>query len=215
MERIKIRILELISKIDGGGIRLILLLLVAPLFFEYRKNKKYIYFFLAALILGFSFLLPTKKESQIIDYTELFSSAEKRGVPKKIVIHHTADARPYADLLQIYDYHKNKKGWGCGIAYHYIISDGKVYKIHDENDKTAHAYGYNSNSIAVCIHGDFSKKQPNNNDLIIAAKVVRNLCKKYNLEKTDIIGHRDCENNATECPGIYFDLEYFKKLVNL
>lgn len=116
---------------------------------------------------------------------------------KRIIIHHTASEAPlYNQAL----YHVNTHGW-AGLSYHLIISGGRINQVNSLEDITYHAASNNMDSVAICIHGDLSKREitVQERELLYAAILtVKSLC---NIE--EVIGHNQV--NATSCPCTSMD----------
>lgn len=91
------------------------------------------------------------------DVCDIFPTEKKRTSTKYIVIHHTACPLAYT-VAEIDDYHRNKKGWGSGFAYHFYLKGCKVYKVHELEAATGHALSHNFDAIAVCVSGDFDRE---------------------------------------------------------
>ena len=131
-----------------------------------------------------------------------------RPYTKYVVLHHAAAkvCSPY----QVDSWHK-ANGWS-GIGYHYFIrKDGTIYRGRPEWAIGAHASGKNSESIGVCVEGNYDEetimplKQKN------AVKDVLSYLKdKY--PKAGIKGHK--EVGATGCPGKYYPLQEMKEYWN-
>lgn len=84
------------------------------------------------------------------------------------------------------------------IGYHFLItSEGNTYKGRPESKIGAHAAGFNSNSIGICLTGKtkFTEEQFKSLETLC-----KKLCAKYNLTKMDIVGHRDLSKSKT-CPN--------------
>lgn len=111
---------------------------------------------------------------------------------KRIVIHHTASESP---LWNQSSYHVNSHQWR-GLSYHLIISGGRINQVNSLEDVTFHAAANNYDTVAICIHGDLSKREMTSQErelLYAAILTVKSVC---NIEQ--IIGHG--EVNATSCP---------------
>jgi len=83
---------------------------------------------------------------------------EPRSKTDYIVIH-CAATKPSMDVGvdTIRDWHVNGNGWR-DIGYHLVIRrDGSVEKGRDINDSGAHAAGYNSKSIGLCLVGGMAE----------------------------------------------------------
>lgn len=120
---------------------------------------------------------------------------------QRIVWHHSATDT--GDAATFHQYHLSK-GWS-GIGYHYVIlKDGSVEAGRPLTAVGAHAYGYNKDSIGICLVGNFDEIVPSFNQLRAAASLSHYLedqlgrTLKWSL-------HRDlCD---TSCPGRYFRLD--------
>jgi len=121
---------------------------------------------------------------------------EKRKLEsiKRIIIHHTASEAP---LYNQASYHVNTHGW-AGLSYHLIISGGRINQVNSLEDVTFHAASNNMDTVAVCIHGDLSKREMTSQErelLYGAILTVKSLC---NIEQ--VLGHN--EVNSTSCPCV-------------
>lgn len=93
------------------------------------------------------------------------------------------------------------KGTHDDVGYHYFITkDGSVHSGRHEDQVGAHVAGYNRGSIGVCLSG---RKLFTDAQFHSLEKVLKELCKKYDLEKKDILEHNDLDKGKT-CPN--FDL---------
>ncbi|RNA36663.1 peptidoglycan-recognition SC2-like [Brachionus plicatilis] len=136
------------------------------------------------------------------------SSVMSNPVPY-VVIHHGASAActtksSCINMVKSYqNYHMISNGW-ADIGYSFIVGeDGNVYEGRGWSRVGAHAPGYNSNSIGICVIGDFTSRLPNS----LALNAVRNLIQcGVSLGKIrstySLRGHRD--SSATACPGNTF-----------
>lgn len=146
-------------------------------------------------------------------------SMRKIGDIDKIIIH--CSASEFGDVEIIRDWHVNGNHWD-DIGYHYVILNGYIHA-GDKYDKDddgrleegrsveyagAHARGYNSNSIGVCLIGDrhFTSKQL----LTALPELISNLCTKYNISPNNVYGHYSFTDYKT-CPNINMDV--YKKIV--
>lgn len=129
-----------------------------------------------------------------------------RPVPY-VVIHHGGipkychDQKTCSAIVRHYqDLHLDDRGW-FDIGYSFVIGeDGNVYEGRGWDYVGAHAPGYNSQSIGICIIGDFSDFLPNEaalktlNGLIEYGVSLGKISNNYH-----VIGHRQARN--TLCPG--------------
>lgn len=124
---------------------------------------------------------------------------ERRPRTEYIVVHYDSIFRP-TSLDEIQHQHRDVNGWESGFAYHYYLYGGKVYKTRNEDSSSPHAYGYNDNSVAVCIHAESGEL-----DRINLRLLVSYLRLKYNISKERVVGHGELPGNHTECPGFPMD----------
>ncbi|XP_018301381.1 peptidoglycan-recognition protein SB1 [Mycetomoellerius zeteki] len=134
-----------------------------------------------------------------------------------VVVHHGGiprycrDQETCSNIVRKYqDLHLDERGW-WDIGYNFVIGeDGNVYVGRGWDYTGAHAIGYNTQSIGICIIGDFTDFLPNEaalktlNKLIAHGVSLGKIRKNYN-----VIGHRQVRD--TECPGETF----YKFVVNL
>jgi len=128
----------------------------------------------------------------------------------KIIVHHTASPRD-TTVAQIRDWHVNGNGWS-DIGYHYIIlGDGTLERGRSINKTGAHCKGHNKGSIGICVTGNTSQEPPTTAQVESLFGTLKMLLEDYNLERSDVYGHRDF--GATECPGdwLYTLLQQFKQ----
>ncbi|CAF0746291.1 unnamed protein product [Brachionus calyciflorus] len=136
------------------------------------------------------------------------SSAMANPVPY-VVIHHGASAActtksSCISIVKGYqNLHMDTNGW-ADIGYSFIVGeDGNVYEGRGWSKVGAHAPGFNSNSIGICVIGDFTSRNPNSlainavKDLIQCGVDLGKIKSTYSLR-----GHRD--SSATACPGNTF-----------
>lgn len=152
-----------------------------------------------------------------------------------LIIHHSATSNTASDYVQvvrnIYLYHVNSNGWD-DVGYNYLIApDGTLFAGRDgqgkegDNIKGAHFCGKNSNTMGVCLLGNFSEIPPSDTMLgtlveLLAWKILKEglqpLEKDFHPKGSAsgfnlpvISGHRDghkdgvFEGCKTECPGNY------------
>ncbi|XP_012534615.2 uncharacterized protein LOC105835677 [Monomorium pharaonis] len=127
-----------------------------------------------------------------------------------VVIHHGGirnycrDQETCSAIVRSYqNLHLDVRGW-WDIGYNFLIGeDGNVYEGRGWDYTGAHAPGYNTQSIGICIIGDFSDFLPNAaalktlNELIACGVSLGKIRNNYN-----VIGHR--QTRSTECPGESF-----------
>jgi len=115
-----------------------------------------------------------------------------------IVLHCSASDVPAHDNIEtIRSWHVKERHFS-DIGYHYFISkDGVVHTGRPEEKVGAHVRGHNSGSIGICLSGSrgFTADQFRSLEGLL-----KDLCKKYELEKQDILAHHDLDANKT-CPN--------------
>lgn len=131
-----------------------------------------------------------------------------------IVIHcSSTSADRDVNAADIRHWHRTQ-GWD-DIGYHFVIKrDGEVEEGRSLDIPGAHAYGYNNNSVGVCLVGGAKKDQrtvENNftDEQFEAARVLaETLLVKY--PNARVVGHRDLPGVQKGCPS--FDVEewYYK-----
>lgn len=136
----------------------------------------------------------------------------------RIIVHHSASPDTW-DVATIDKEHK-ARGFS-GIGYHFLIHKDPVADVwlvsqgRPVDQVGAHDQGQNSDSIGVCISGNYSLAQMP----IMARETLLNtvavLCKKYNLTQKNLEGHRENEpkETPTECPGLKVDLDELRHAI--
>lgn len=138
----------------------------------------------------------------------------------KHLIVHCSDSQ-WGDANEIRRWHTDPKPKGNGwndIGYHYVIcnqyptylsqkqgkpvakSDGAVQKGRENNVAGAHAVGFNSNSLGICLIGvkDFSERQ-----MQALVKLCKELMAQYKIPVQNVLGH--CETpkaGGKTCPNL-------------
>lgn len=123
-----------------------------------------------------------------------------RSKTNSIILHHAA--AKVCTAQQVDNWHKGN-GW-TGIGYHFFIrKDGTIYRGRPEWAIGAHASGHNSNTIGVCVEGDYSVEKTMPEAQKNSVKELL-LYLKGKYPQTDLKGHRDV--GATGCPGDYYPM---------
>jgi N-acetylmuramoyl-L-alanine amidase len=118
-----------------------------------------------------------------------------------IVVHCSdSDNKSHDNIETVRKWHVQERGW-IDIGYHFFITkDGNVHTGRSEDVTGAHVAGHNRGSIGVCLSG---RKLFTDAQFRSLEELLKRLCKKYGLEKKDILGHCDLQPAKT-CPN--FDL---------
>jgi hypothetical protein len=148
-----------------------------------------------------------------------------------LVVHHSAGVNTASDwsavIRAIWDFHVNGNGW-ADIGYNWLVDpNGNIYQGRGDNIRGAHLCGKNSNTMGICVLGNFTEVTPAEEAIqsleeLLAWKVcdsgVDPLGSAFHPPSgavvNHIIGHRD--GCATSCPGdsFYPLLEGIKEDVN-
>lgn len=137
---------------------------------------------------------------------------------KQLIIHCSA-TRANMDIgaKEIKDMHL-KRGWS-DIGYHYVIRrNGKVELGRDldkdgdiDEEVGAHAFGWNANSIGICLVGGASSAglgEANFTESQMIALAAFLVAKREQYPQAVVIGHRDTGANK-DCPS--FDVKSWLK----
>jgi len=130
-----------------------------------------------------------------------------------LVIHHSETGGGNVEFIRYCHTAKPPDGFGWNdVGYHFVIGngkpnggwkkseDGKIEIGRPESAIGAHAKGFNSNSLGICLIGDFDKTNPTDNQLCSLVKLLVELCDAYGVDPlTQIKGHG--ELMPTLCPG--------------
>lgn len=111
------------------------------------------------------------------------------------IVHH-AKAKN-CNVSDIHKWHQDR-GW-IGIGYNlFIAKNGRVYEGRPINSQTAAAKGYNSNSVHVCLEGDFEVENITDEQYtsLVNSKVY---CDEYFKTNLKPLRHKDV--NHTTCPA--------------
>jgi len=95
------------------------------------------------------------------------------------------------------------RGWlsesGISCGYHYIVrKDGSVERGRPDNDKGAHCYGHNGDSIGIVWVGI---NDLNIHQVTSLKALIRGLMNQYEIEIDNVFGHYEFIDNKT-CPNL-------------
>lgn len=138
---------------------------------------------------------------------------------KYVVVHHSGTPSGNA---RIFDYfHKNIRGMENGLAYHFVIGNGR-----DSGDGEIevgnrwakqlqgghlHSDELNEIAIGICFVGDFNSDRPTKKQIASAIELItylNKICGKPPVFKA----HREINPRPTECPGKNFPVRAFHEL---
>ena len=127
-----------------------------------------------------------------------------------IVIHHAAMPTD-TSRADIQELHLSNE-W-AGIGYHKLVfANGLIENGRPEQMVGAHAYGANRRSLGIVLVGDFNKARPDPAHLEAAARLTRELMKKYQVPLDRVKPHR-AVNADTDCPGKQFPWQDFIHMI--
>lgn len=138
---------------------------------------------------------------------------------KYVVIHHSATAKGNAARFD--SYHRNKKHWEYGLAYHFVIGNGSFsgdgeIEVADRWKKQihgAHTANMDCNRVAIgiCLVGDFENGGvPTDKQFESLANLVQYLSRRYNIPLANVLLHNQVHQKATACPGKNFPFAQLK-----
>lgn len=136
---------------------------------------------------------------KIITYNLQFYELKERKCTRRIIIHHSDS--PDVAVTEIHRWHL-ARDWS-GVGYHFVIrKNGSIEEGRPLNNIGAHAgIKGNSDSIGICLTGNFMEAAPSAAQLDSLVELINYLRTSYNQELA-VIGHKDV--TPTDCPGIYF-----------
>lgn len=137
---------------------------------------------------------------------------------KFIIIHHTQRNNDWPAFVRFR--HLYIRGWE-EIGYHWLIGnsrpftiDGKIYAGRPEIFQGAHAFGYNRNSLGVCLIGNFNKTIPSQNQFCSLYKLLRQKMVQYNISSANVFGHSELPNVNKTCPGNNIDMSIVRGMLS-
>jgi hypothetical protein len=141
---------------------------------------------------------------------------------KYIVIHHSATKQGNARIFD--NYHRNQKKMKEGLAYHFVIGNGRGSKDGDieignrwkKQIPGEHCWDtkMNQQSIGICLVGNFDEAKPTSKQIESLTKLITNLQKQYHIPPDRILVHKEVDKNRTNCPGKYFPAKEIKSRLN-
>lgn len=125
--------------------------------------------------------------------------------PEFILIH--CSDSPFGSAKVIDEWHR-ERGFK-EIGYHYVIGNGngsepgEIELGRPLTQVGAHAVGYNSKSIGVCLIGP-----PFHHDqILVAISLVRKLAREYKIPYENVLGHKEVPSGKSkECPVLTMEL---------
>ncbi len=135
-----------------------------------------------------------------------------------IVIHHSAT--PTGNAAKFDAYHRDKKKWSGGLAYHFVIGngtdsgDGQIepgprWEAQGAGAHCGNNY-YNSHGIGICIVGNVEETRPTAQQIRSVTEICRQLCIACKIPPESVIGHCEVPDAHTKCPGKNLNMESFR-----
>jgi len=142
---------------------------------------------------------------------ETYTTTQRRI--DKIVVHCSYSPQGRGDGAREIDRWHTEKGWD-GIGYHYVVlENGDIQKGRWIDKAGAHAKGYNGNTIGICRIGGWKGNHDTTMEQKFALMALCELLRdEYDLETSDIVGHKELPSVAKECPCM--DMDKFRELVD-
>lgn len=128
------------------------------------------------------------------------TNRRKFSTINRIIIHCSDSDNPQVTATTVDTWHTVHNLW-IGIGYNYFIdSNGNIEIGRLLRHIGSHVKGHNKDSIGICLNGKrrFSKEQFRSLN-----RLLRKLCKKFDIPYTEIYPHKKFNRNKT-CPN--FDI---------
>ncbi len=160
------------------------------------------------------------------DHLDLTNTASRTPTNvSHLVVHHSAgqtNASDFAAVVRSYwNHHTHGRNWG-DIGYHWLVDpNGVVYQGRafnldgNKNVMGTHAGGFNTNSMGICVIGDYTNIRPADDALASMYEVLAWKADERGIDpmgtslhsptmtnRRNILGHRDV--TSTQCPGNTF-----------
>jgi N-acetylmuramoyl-L-alanine amidase len=140
---------------------------------------------------------------------------EKLEKVEYIVVHHSE--RTIDSPFFIRFRHKYLRRWE-DTGYHFLIANGNIFTINGElciglpeSSIGSHAWGYNRNSLGVCLVGNFDEVAPSQKQLSALFSFLKDKVQEYNIPIKNILGHRELPGVTKSCPGKLIDMDYIRE----
>ena len=132
--------------------------------------------------------------------------------PTHIILHHsaTADGKTLS-WDDIRRYHREVNEWrdiGYQLGIELVENETVILMGRMLDEQGAHCLGMNDRSIGICFVGNFDLVEPPKDSWDAGLRLVRSLCRVFNIPHENVRGHRDYARKT--CPGLLFDLDKFR-----
>ncbi len=172
------------------------------------------------LLVYIPFISVEREVAIIIDIGELCSVDVEENEWEYVVLHHSATNEGNANNFD--RYHREEKKWSHGLAYHFVIGNGKGsgngeievgarWKKQIHGAHTANM-ALNRISIGICLVGNFEEdNEPTDNQVKSLISLGTYISKRYNIPESHIVKHAQDRQKGTACPGKNFP---YRQLIN-
>ena len=136
----------------------------------------------------------------------------RSGRWKYIVIHHSATQSGSPKGMD--EYHRRKRGMKNGLAYHFVIGNGRGMRDGEIavgnrwkgqlNGGHLRSSTQNTYSIGICLVGNFDLRRPTANEMASLEALVGYLMNRCNIPASKVKTHREINTKPTRCPGRNF-----------
>lgn len=142
----------------------------------------------------------------------------RSGRWKYIIVHHSAT--PQGSAVGIDRYHRDERHMVNGLAYHFVIGNGKGMKdgeIHLGNRWVKQLQGghmaswaLNNKCVGVCLIGNFETQRPTKKQLDSLEAICRYLMNRNRLSYDKVRSHGNVNSKPTACPGKNMNVASFR-----
>ncbi len=143
----------------------------------------------------------------------------RNGRWKYIVIHHSATPNGSAQGME--NYHRFKRRMENGLAYHFVIGNGKGMPDgqiaigqrwrNQLNGGHLASEKLNTMAIGICLVGNFNQTQPTPAQMRSLTALTTYLMQRTRVGATGVRMHRQINTKPTECPGERFPMKTLLK----
>lgn len=113
------------------------------------------------------------------------------NTPKYLVIHHECPpVIVQGDRFNIVDQYHKSLGWNK-IGYQYFIEkSGEVKQGRLDNEIGAHTKGHNTDSLGICLAGNFDLEMPTDNQIKSLQTLITTKMAQYSISSDKVVPHR-------------------------
>lgn len=148
-----------------------------------------------------------------------------KNIPNWIIVHHTGgtDLDPLCDTSNqtfevVDEYHRQKwdfiSSLGHYLGYQYYIDKkGKLTQGRADSDEGAHTIGMNTQSIGICMAGNFDLTNPTDVQVETLKTFLNDKMKQYEIPIERVVPHRHFANKT--CYGRNLKDEWLKDILEV